>query len=323
MPSKNFSGLNLSTVSTFIGDVFAPGLHIIYAVAWYLALEGSLVFLLEPGRTWNLDLSVIAGIVTVLLVLFYLRVIDEIKDYDYDRVYNPDRPLVRGLLTIKDLGIYLLLTAAAVIAINLFASPVLTLLVAVNLAYALFLIWLEKISSIVRNKMFVNLVVTYPVNILLSVYIYISFLERYGHSAELPGLLLVLAFVLAFLNYEFGRKTSWSPSPPPDQRLYSNEIGRIGAIILWTACAVAAFGLVVGLIQPWNASGLEAAAGWLPVLWLFPVYKGLTRFLRGMKQEPESETKTGLLTSPSLLFLMAFYILLVIHSFIVNNPAWF
>ena len=50
-------------------------------------------------------------------------------------------------------------------------SWVLALILGLNMMYALFLIRLEKISHRVRESMFLNLLVTYPVNIALSIYI--------------------------------------------------------------------------------------------------------------------------------------------------------
>ena len=235
---------------SFIKSVYNPGLHMAFAAGWFLALEGLLVLIEGRGESWVIDRKVFLGILSIFLALFYLRVADEIKDYTYDKLYHPDRPLVRGAVTFRDLHVFLAVTGAVVILLNAFLSWLLAIVMGLDMAYALFLIHLEKMSSRVRDRIFLNLLVTYPVNIGISVYIYLFFLTRYKVNPGASGILLLAAFELAFLHYEIGRKTCWPHHAPEGMRLYSNVLGATGSALLAFFCALTACAITLCLAQP-------------------------------------------------------------------------
>lgn len=250
----------------FLQDVFAPGLHVAFAAAWTVALVGSLALL--RGVPLRLDAPLFLAGASVLLVLFTLRVIDEVKDLDYDRVHNPDRLLVQGLISHRDLavwgGVSAALALAASGALSLLTSWPLVLIVALDLVHAVLLVVLERRWAALRDGMLLNLALTYPVNVLLSVFLYATFLAAY-ERAPLPrdGALLG-AFVLVFLAYEVARKTAWPEAARPGERLYSSALGGVGAIAAVFTCAAGAAALSLWLFQPWTlALGLRALTGWL------------------------------------------------------------
>ena len=96
-------------------------------------------------------------------MLFYLRVVDEIKDYDYDKKFNPERPLVVGVVEFKDLYVFIITSIILVILINIFISQILLIIIVFIMAYGAFLLWIEKKSSLIKDNMMLNLFVTYPV----------------------------------------------------------------------------------------------------------------------------------------------------------------
>ena len=48
---------------------------------------------------WN---RLIAGFILVWLIFLHMRLFDEVKDYDFDKKHNPDRPLARGLISVGE-----------------------------------------------------------------------------------------------------------------------------------------------------------------------------------------------------------------------------
>jgi hypothetical protein len=86
----------MRALGTFVDEVYAPGLHLVFAAAWFLALQGTVVVAEGHGRVLRLDAGVLACMLTIFLALFFLRVLDEWKDCEYDRVHNPERPLGPG-----------------------------------------------------------------------------------------------------------------------------------------------------------------------------------------------------------------------------------
>jgi len=72
-------------------------------VSAFAASGLSLSFLLTGGQNpLRIEMFLVAFSVTLLL-FFQLRVADEHKDFDYDALHHPDRPVPRGLVTLKEL----------------------------------------------------------------------------------------------------------------------------------------------------------------------------------------------------------------------------
>lgn len=56
----------------------------------------------KPATGLKLDQPTIAAFIVITLMFFHLRLFDEIKDYKTDTEINPDRPLPRGLIGIRE-----------------------------------------------------------------------------------------------------------------------------------------------------------------------------------------------------------------------------
>ena len=50
--------------------------------------------------------QIIANYLACLFFLFHIRVIDESRDYEHDKIHHPDRPIHRGLISLKELFIF-------------------------------------------------------------------------------------------------------------------------------------------------------------------------------------------------------------------------
>ncbi|MBI4509983.1 MAG: hypothetical protein HY698_10145 [Deltaproteobacteria bacterium] len=299
----------------FSSRVHAPGLHIAYAAFWFLALDGALV--VSSGKAhWHLGLDSALAILSLFLLLFFLRVLDEIKDIDYDRLHNPDRPLVSGLVSQRDLVLFLVGTAGVVALLHLGLSRRLFTIAVVDMVYGVALMFLERLSPRVRNGMGWNLLVTYPVNILLSVYTYVFFAERHGAEPE-TGMLLVGALALAFLHYEIGRKTRWPGHGPAGERLYSQFLGPRGAAALATTCAALATAIVLFVMAPWQKEGAVAAFAWWQIAPLVPAVAGAVLFLLA-RNGPHAGRKV--MKPLALAYLFLFYASLIGLACIARPP---
>jgi 4-hydroxybenzoate polyprenyltransferase len=82
--------------------------------------------------------AIVVGFVTSLVFFIQLRIADEFKDYDEDLRFRPYRPVQRGLVRLRELGIVFALGALVQLALALWLSPRLVpLLVAVWIYLAL------------------------------------------------------------------------------------------------------------------------------------------------------------------------------------------
>ncbi len=317
---------SLARLWRFLQDVFAPGLHVAFAAAWTISLVGSLA--LARGVPLRLDLPLALGGLTVLLVLFVLRAIDEVKDLDYDRVHNPDRLLVQGVISQRDLAVWGGGAALVALALSGLLSAwtgwALVLVIALDLVHAVTLVRLEAWSPAVRDGMLLNLLVTYPVNVLLSVFLYGLFLATSGlPPAPVDGAVLA-AFVLVFLSYELARKTAWPAATAPGERMYSNVLGGGGAIAAVAGCALLATALCLAVFRPWEHTFGEhtfGAAGLSPralTAWAILAVPALTSAIvtRFLRSRGGPRRKLGGL---GMLLLTAFYVALAAQALAGNE----
>ncbi|MBL4847056.1 MAG: hypothetical protein JKY65_16170 [Planctomycetes bacterium] len=247
----------------FMKESYEPLMHFGFVLLWFGGLAGTLH--LVWGVPWRLDLNVVSAVVCMFFVLFFIRVVDEVKDEDYDRLFSPDRPLIRGAVDHTDLRRYALVTGllallcCALPALRL--SPWLLAIVFLDLAHTLLLVKLDQWSETIREGMLANLVVTYPVNVLVSGFIYLFALRACERAPVLSDALVVGAFVVVFLHFELGRKLQWPEVLAEGERAYTREIPPVlGALLVVLLAAGPAFGYL-WVCQPWAREGVAA---WLP-----------------------------------------------------------
>ncbi|HMJ16309.1 MAG TPA: hypothetical protein VK524_33075 [Polyangiaceae bacterium] len=293
----------------FVRDVFPLRIYATYAVLWTLGLEGSLRVL--SGTALHSDWCVASATraFSVLVTLLFLRIVDEQKDLEYDRVHHPERPLVRGSITTRELQRAMACIAALLFALNAQISLAIIGVLALDLAYAVFLLHLERRSRLVREGLFLNLALTYPVQLLLSVYIVLSVRESVS-ALRWADLVLLIGFAFAFLHFEFARKTAWMADA--DQRFYSSVIGPRASAWLTAACAAGASAVVFLLFQPWRVSGEARLAALAPHASLLFVVCGGALFMLFRRPAWPKLYAMG--------FLLSFYIGLVVHAGVRASP---
>lgn len=257
-----------------------------YSLLWMLSgLAGTP---LPTGAPWVA--------VVFFLVLLYLRAIDEIKDLPYDRLHNPERPLVRGAINQPEVAWLATGVAVAVLGLSLWLSPLLAVLAALQLAYGLGLLMLERASRRVRDSILLNLCVTFPVSAVLNLYAWAS-LGAPALSQAWPVLVLHMA---VFLHMEFGRKLKWPRHVQAGDNGYAQALGVRGAVAVCmvmglVACALAS---AVHLRQGAGAGAL------LPWLALLPSVAGLGQFWRNRSRAQPRALKPWFGAAMVLFFLV-------------------
>lgn len=303
--------LSAHRLLAFRRERFPLRIYATYAVLWVLALEGSLT-LVSPGLRWELGPHLVIEIASVLLALLFIRVVDEQKDLAYDQVHNPGRPLPRGAVSVADLRLVMIGCVVAVVGLNLPMSPLLAGWLLLDLGYICFLVWLERHSAPVRDGLFLNLLVSYPAQLLLSGYVWLAFLDRNGVGPSWAAGLVVVMLALVFLHFEVARKTSWTRRDTAN--LYSNVVGPRGSAALALACALGAAGIALLSFEPWRVEGVAAFASWLPLSAVGFLWMGGERFLsRAVPVWPPS---------PPMGFLAWFYFGLFVQALATQPIGW-
>ncbi|MFD0362974.1 hypothetical protein ACFQZZ_16140 [Nocardia sp. GCM10030253] len=294
---------SIARIARFTAVMYKPH-YLLYGVLWVLALEGTAALVSQSDLSWHPTGSTVVRIVVVAFVLLYLRMVDEQKDLDYDRVHNPDRPLVTGAISADELRSAMAVIAAGAIATSLTLSFGSAVLIAAVLAYGLALWGLENLSATVRTGIVLNLVVTYPVQLLVTAYVVVSAIGTGEVRSHWQTAAVAIIFAGAFLQFEFARKTS--KAPRPGEMYYSNALGANGSATASLACAAVAVLADFVLVQPWRHAMPQALIAWIPLaLLLIPVI-GASKFRRSSTPDYP--------VLPAVLFILALYIVLIVQA---------
>ena len=183
------------------------------------------------------------------------------------------RPLVTGAITARELRTAMAFIAIGVVANALLSAASVALIVAV-LGYGLALYAIERLSPAIRNGLIANLFVTYPVQLILSLYLYYSLASTKTIAPDWRVIALAGIFAGAFLHFE-SRARRHGP-PTPTSACTSSAIGpRVsGAICLALVLGAGACELVA--FQPWQAPELVLAI--LPPVMVALPLAGAQRF---------------------------------------------
>jgi hypothetical protein len=209
-----------------------------------------------------------------LLYFYRLRCFDELKDHEHDRRHHPDRPLARGLVTRRHLGVVIALGLLAELglAAGLFGLTGL-FIHALAQGYSLLMYREFFLATWLRPRL-----TTYAVSHTFSAALLAAALgllyARVDPRFVGPSTWLMLLFNWALFNlFEFARKT-WAPEEDARQDLdsYSRRFGVAGAVLLsWSQVAGALLllalhplALEVGAGRGWGVA-LQLALALLPL----------------------------------------------------------
>ncbi|MGX7825966.1 hypothetical protein ACTG9Q_12810 [Actinokineospora sp. 24-640] len=186
--------------------------------------------------------------------LLLMRAVDDIRDLDYDRERNPDRPLARGDVSTQDLAVLLAVGSAVVLAANAWRPAVMAVLAA-QLGYVAVMVTAERRTGWPSgDALFVNFALSLPVQLLLNAFLYAGLLHSLGLGPSWSGAVGVVVATVLFAHFEFARKTIRQPGP--GERTYVRAIGVRGTAAAAIGCAVVAIALLAAAARPWSPAAL-------------------------------------------------------------------
>lgn len=277
-----------------------PAYYVLYAVLWSSAATSAARELSGVGIDSTVLGAFAAQTGALLAALIALRVIDDLKDLAHDRAAHPERPLPSGRATPASFAVAATVFAAAGLVLAFVAAGAVgAASLAVVLAYGLALWPLTRALGRLHRKPLVELALTYPVQILATVFLLVATYHRLAPGSATPQIIWVFVFFAgAFVQFEVVRKSvSATDSAPGD---YSHALGVRGAATLSAVFAViAVFGAVV-LAHPWDGTQVFNVAGWLLPLALILPFDSLWTYARGDRDRPS--------TASSALFIVLLYV---------------
>jgi len=198
------------------------------------------------GRGWPDYRSVIIAFVSSFLFFLQLRIADEFKDKEEDAKFRPYRPVPRGLVSLKDLGVLFFLCA------------LIQMSLAIYWKYQI-IIWLLVAWAYLGGMSFEfgcrNWLKQRPILYLLSHMLIMPIVDFYATTidwvafSEHPGIQLLPFLIASFFNgivIEIGRKIRLADAEEKGVETYSFLWGYKRASFIWLA--VMAITLFFGIV---------------------------------------------------------------------------
>lgn len=209
----------------YLQERFPPQVNGLLILSYFAAN-----YLLAHGAVWpeeqlKVSWRFLAGSIVLLLMFFHLRVIDEHKDYEQDRIVHPQRVLSRGLVTLRQLR----LAGSVAVALELGLSLSLGLPAFSMCLILLALSWLIYkefyAGEILERHLLANAFLHLLVMPVYSLFVFAVAVERFPWEA--PAVMLLYAWVSygVGLAYELARKTRSPAEERPGLITYSAVIG--------------------------------------------------------------------------------------------------
>lgn len=229
-------------ISTFILTRYPPVLSTVYAIAF--GTGGIGLFAALAGDRITAGAVPLLAMVTVTLFadLLIMRVVDDVRDKDYDRGTDPGRPVASGAVALRDLSTLTAACVTTIVVANLSFAPGLVVIVG-QLGYAAAVLAVGRRFPATRgDNLVVNLLIGFPVQLLLYVYLGVAFVEIQHEVPEAHVWVLgILILTLCAGQVEFGKKLVRQPAP--GERSYVDSIGFHATSLLTIGTGPLAFAL--------------------------------------------------------------------------------
>jgi hypothetical protein len=251
-----------ASISNFVLIRYPPVLSSVYALAF--GAGGIGLFAALAGDRISARAIPMLGIVAVTLFadLLIMRVLDDIRDQDYDRVADPQRPVASGTVPLRDLSTLTAACVTIVVVANLSFHAGMVVIVGQLLYAALVMAVGQRFPATRGDNLILNVLVGFPVQMLLYVYLFVAFLTIGGGApTALVGGLGILILTLCASQVEFGKKLARRPAA--GERSYTNSLGYLTALLLTVGSGPLAVALFVIAAQ---VSPLSKALVALPAI---------------------------------------------------------
>lgn len=188
-------------------------------------LEIHFIILLNYGVTnFQIGIQEVVGAYTVFAFLFWLRVADDLKDYETDMKLFPDRPLPSGRVFKKDIVIACAIVEAIAVVLNIiFMNNLLFFCILYAYGYLMSKWFFQK--KRIQPSLPLALVTHNPVQMFVNVYIISFTVIKYGlQPISLITIMTLWTLYFPALIWEVSRKIK-APKDENDYTTYSKLFG--------------------------------------------------------------------------------------------------
>jgi 4-hydroxybenzoate polyprenyltransferase len=269
------------------------------------------IILLNNGVTWDaiapkLGIQEAVGAFTVFAFLMWLRIADDLKDYETDKKLFPERPLPSGRVKIKDVMIICTVVQVIAIALNLIFMNNWIFLTILYVYGYLMSKWFFQRSKI-QPSLPLALVTHNPVQAIVNLYI-ISFTVIKYNIQPISFINIMALFTLYFpaLIWEVSRKIR-APKDENAYTTYSKLFGYKKATKF--VLVVTLIDIVTNFILVWNLNKISVAVLALLATWMTFTFASFIKNPKRFKLVDKVELYTYLQETTMLLTIVTFLVI--------------
>jgi 4-hydroxybenzoate polyprenyltransferase len=280
------------------------------AVGLIVFAELHFIILLNNGVTWqdilpNLGIQEAVGAFTVFAFLMWLRVADDLKDYETDKKLFPERPLPSGRVKIKDVMIICTVVQAIAVVLNvIFMNNLLYFGILYFYGY-LMSKWFFQRSKI-QPSLPLALVTHNPVQAIVNLYIISFTVIKYNlQPISLVNVMALFTLYFPALIWEVSRKIR-APKDENAYTTYSKLFGykRATRFVL----IVTLIDLMTNFVLVWNLNKISLIVLGLLASWMTWKFVQFMKNPKKFKLVDKVERYTYLQETTMLLTIVAFII---------------
>ena len=209
-----------------------------------VVLSSVAVSLPPGGNLLSYWKEIIVSFITLLLFMFHIRVLDEHKDYYFDSKYHSDRPVQKGLISLKELLILDIIGLVILFVLNIFFPFRAIIFLFIALGYTLLAGNEFFMKNWIRKKFFLYNFLNLLQLLFLQFYLY-SLIDP---NFSFKNILLTVHFVFVLFNVgiiEFARKLKSKSEETGAKDTYSSMLGIKKAVLVYTLICFTVYGLFI------------------------------------------------------------------------------
>ncbi|MET8153724.1 hypothetical protein ACIBSW_09785 [Actinoplanes sp. NPDC049668] len=252
----------------FVAGSYPPLPSLLFAVAWAYGVTGLFAAVDPRAAHWRPDAGTAVAALTLAVDLLLMRALDDIRDLDYDRRFNPGRPLAAGAVRTGDLFVLYAVGSALLLILNA-GTPAAMAVLAAQLGYGVLVVAVHlRLRWPSGDDLLLSLLVSFPAQLLLHLYLYAGYLHGTGLAPDRDAWIAIGIVVLASVHLELAKKITREPRP--GERTYVDVFGLKGTTAVALIAPAVSTALLLPALRPDGAwalvavvpLALPALAGW-------------------------------------------------------------
>ncbi len=212
-----------------------------------VVLSSVAVALPSGNSIFDFITEIFFSIITLLLFMFHIRVLDEYKDYDFDSIYHKERPIQRGLITLKELLIIDIIGLLIIFSLNVFFSQRAFIFLLITFGYTLIAGKEFFVKNWIRKRFFLYNFLNLLQLLFLQFYLY----SLINPNFSFKNLILIVHFIFVLFNVgiiEFARKLKAKSEETDAKDTYSSRLGIKNASFVYILICFTVYGLFIYML---------------------------------------------------------------------------